>query len=126
MCEGAPTSGAVEVPLYSDAWTIGEVTTGLGPYQFFNTVAVHHGHGIVRTAVVVRLELHMEFDNQDPDKTDPGVYHGGGLADELAALASLLTGLDFAQAASHDGLNQPTVPEGVPSLGTLVRSRRCR
>jgi hypothetical protein len=95
MREGAPTSGAVEVPLYSDAWTTGEVTTGLGPYQFFNAVPMHHGRGIVRSAVVVRFELHMDFDTPDPDKTDTGVYHGGGLVDELAAFASLLTGARF-------------------------------
>jgi hypothetical protein len=114
MCEGAPTSGAVEVPLYSDAWTIGEVTTGLGPYQFFNTVAVHHGHGIVRTAVVVRLELHMEFDNQDPDKMDPGVYHGGGLVDELAALASLLTGARFRAGGQSRRFEPTDGPRGRP------------
>jgi hypothetical protein len=114
MHAGAPPSGAVEVPLYSDAWLTGEVTTGLGPYQFFNTVPTRHGHGIVRSAVVVRLELHMEFDSPDPDKTDPGVYHGGGLVDELAALASLLTGARFRAGGQSRRFEASDDPRGRP------------
>jgi len=114
MRAGAPTLGAVEFPLYSDAWTTGEVTTGVGPYQFFNAVPMRHGHGIVRSAVVVRLEIHMNFDSPDPDRTDPGVYHGGGLVDELAALASLFTGARFRAGGQSRRFGPRDGPRGRP------------
>jgi hypothetical protein len=61
MYEGVPTSGVVEVPLYSDAWTIGELTTGLSPYEFFSTVAEHHGHGIVGAAELLMLMMQSRW-----------------------------------------------------------------
>ena len=114
MREGAPTPGAVEVPLYSDVWTTGEVTTGLGPYQFFNAVPTLHGRGIVRAAVVLRLELQIDFNSPDPDKTEPGVYHGGRLVDELAALASLLTGAPFRSGGLSRRFEPSDDPRGRP------------
>lgn len=114
MRGGALTSGAVEFPLYSDAWMIGEVTTGLGPYQFLNPVARQYGRGIVRPAVVARVELHTDFDNQSADKTDPGIYHGGGLMDELAAFASLLTGARFRAGVPSRRFEPTDGPRGRP------------
>jgi hypothetical protein len=92
---GAPSTGAVEIPLYSDARFTGEVSSGLGPYQYFNAVSHLHGHGLVRPAVVLRIGLHAEFETQIADKTDAQFYYGGWLSDELAALASLLVGARF-------------------------------
>jgi hypothetical protein len=104
----------VEVPFFSDAWLTGEVTAGLGPYQFINTVPTRYGHGIARTAVVARLEIHMNFDTPDPNKTDPVMYHGGGLADELAALASLLTGARFRAGGQSQRFEPTDGPRGRP------------
>ncbi|MGZ5445917.1 MAG: hypothetical protein ACXW5U_29710 [Thermoanaerobaculia bacterium] len=90
---GAPLRESFEYPLYSDARFTGEVTSGLGPHMFFNPVAIRQGHGIVRSAVVLRVGVHLaDTDETELGSSDPGSYHGGWLVDELAALSSLLTG----------------------------------
>ena len=53
--------------------------------------------GFVRAASVLQLDLHVDLNENLPkmDTTDVGSYHGGTMVDELAALASLLTGARF-------------------------------
>jgi hypothetical protein len=111
---GAPSTGAVEVPLYSDARFTGEVSAGLGPYQFFNAVSHLHGRGIVRPAVVLRIEFHADFEMPVSDETDPRFYYGGWLADELAALASLLVGARFKSGGETRHFDVHGDPRGRP------------
>jgi hypothetical protein len=94
---GKAKMAAFEYALYSDARLTGEVTTGLGPYRFFNPVALRCERGFVRVASVLQLDLHIDFNENIPamGATDVGSYHGGTMVDELAALASLLTGARF-------------------------------
>ena len=84
-----------QVALYSDARFIDELSD-LGPYTVFNTVA--HGHptpGIMTLTLVLRVEEYGQayIDVAPPmrDRT-VGTYHGGWLADELAALLALAGG----------------------------------
>jgi hypothetical protein len=86
--------GAYECPLYSDAWFVGETVT-VGPYQFINTLAypsTNREGGQVAPVLVLRVNLHMEFEKPKMDKTDTSRYHGGWLSDEVAALAALAMG----------------------------------
>ena len=99
--DNAKSIGAYEFPLYSDALTGGEVSSGLGPYQFFNMVDLRHARGLVRVAVVVRVENRTLFEIRRPERTDVGAYHGGSLVDELSALASLVTGARSSRPVPH-------------------------
>jgi hypothetical protein len=84
--------GAYECPLYSDAWLTGELT--VGPYEFINTVAHASGHvgGVVAPVLVLCVNVHMASVVPQMERTDTSRYHGGGLSDEIAALAALAMG----------------------------------
>jgi len=79
---------------YTDARLTGEVANpALGPYALFNLVPSIQEHGRIRAALVLRLSVHVHFDTPKMDKTDQSRYHGGGMTDEIAALASLKCGI---------------------------------
>ena len=103
-----------EHPLYSDADIGGRLE--LGPYEFIITMPQHRitvGHAAMQ--VVVRVDDHLpEPDYGDLwDDGDDSLYHGGDLADELAALLSLSLGRRMRsggvtrQAFSADSTGQP-------------------
>ena len=83
--------------MYTDAWITGTVEEGLEPYRFFNLIAIEMRKGRVRPAVALRYSLHVDFQTTSIslEKTDQSRYHGGGMEDELAALASLKCGVRF-------------------------------
>ena len=96
--ENKPSRGAYEYLMYTDAWITGELADGLEPYRFFNLVPIEMRKGRVRPAVALRVSLHAHFQTPSPsrgDKTNRALYHGGGMEDELAALASLKCGVRF-------------------------------
>ena len=94
--ENKPSLGAYEYLMYTDAWITGEVADGLEPYRFFNLIAIEMRKGRVRPAVALQYSLHINFQIPSPDeKTEQALYHGGGMEDELAALASLKCGVRF-------------------------------
>lgn len=96
--EEKPSLGAYEHLMYSDARLTGAVKDGLEPYRFFNLVPLEMRKGWVRAAVALRVSLHADFQTPSPsrgEKTKPPLYHGGGMVDELAALASLKCGVRF-------------------------------
>lgn len=93
--DSEPLQGEFEFLMYSDAWLTGELTTGLDPYQFFNLVGLDTKLGKVRASVAVRVSDHLEYQVPNMTKKDVTRYHGGWIADELAALASLATGVRF-------------------------------
>jgi hypothetical protein len=126
--QGQEILGAYECPLYSDAWIVGQ--TDIGPYQLINTVA-HAGaptgwHGIA-PVVVLRIDVHKEFDHPNMEKTDSSNYHGGTLSDEIAAIAALAMGCraeagptsrEFSQGnprgkpVAYYGFGGPALPHG--------------
>ena len=93
-------STAYEAPIYTDARVTGELTEGLGPYQFFNTVPTNDHFYAARPAIVFRWVHHLTWEMQKWDKTNDNGYHGGSLVDEAAALLSLCLGVR-AQAADY-------------------------
>ena len=96
--ENKPSLGAYEYLMYTDARLTGEVADGLEPYRFFNLVPVEMRKGRVRAAVALRVSLHADFRMLSPsmgETTNRSLYHGGGMEDELAALASLKCGVRF-------------------------------
>jgi hypothetical protein len=90
------------------------VSSGLGPYQYFNAVSHLHGHGVVRPAVVLRIGFHAEFETYVADKTDAQFYYGGWLSDELAALASLFVGARFKAGGETRHFDPAGDPRGRP------------
>lgn len=94
--EGAPSQGAYEVPLYTDAHVTGMITEGYGPYQFLNTVPIDDRPGALRPSIVLRVEDHLYFDQATMppmDRTEDELYHGGWLNEEIAMLTSLCLGI---------------------------------
>lgn len=102
-----------EYDLYSDADAVPELRTGLGPYQFLRTVRE------VPTlsdcpALVLRVERHKLT-------THPNVE--GDIKDELAALASLLSGSRILAAHNYSrrfGFNDDPLGQPIRTHDTLV------
>ena len=87
--DGAPTQGAIEVGLFSDAHVTGELDEGYGPYKFIN-------QGAIPEVIVLRAEIHLPnlyYVDTKHVTTDHSRFHGGDLSDEVAALLSLSLGL---------------------------------
>ena len=97
------TAGALLIPLweeyalYSDAPLSGELS--IGPYRFVNTLAnLPRGRGGAAMSVVLRTAEHLgdpHVGDIDWSTEDLAGYHGGGIADEFAALLSLALGRRF-------------------------------
>jgi hypothetical protein len=83
-----------EFQCYSDAHIVAEVTSGCGPYKFFNTVPAVDIGSYAHVATV-RVGSFGEPSTPDLSRTDTSRYHGGWLADELCALCSLAMGIRF-------------------------------
>lgn len=91
---GAPSDGSsTEFVLFSDAH-LTEGALNLGPYEIVNIVGSSGPIGNVQPGLVLRLGDHLPAERHDYDwsRTDTTHYHGGGIADELAALLSLALG----------------------------------
>ena len=92
--KGAPSLGAYEYPLYTDARIISEIVDKSGPYQLYN--AIHQQSSFVfAPSIVLRIENHIQKRNHNyrMDKTDVTRYHGGWHSDEVASLISLCLGI---------------------------------
>jgi hypothetical protein len=92
---GAPSRGAFESPLFTDAHITGEVSEGYGPYQLLNAVPIPPDAQVLLPTIILRVEDYLEYDPSalEVDKTDVVRYHGGSLPDEVAALVSLSLGI---------------------------------
>ena len=82
-----------EYPLYSDAHITGDFSEGLGPYSFLNTVPGFEKSGVINAPIILRTAIHLTQQLPDMSETDESRYHGGHLADELAALTSVALGV---------------------------------
>jgi hypothetical protein len=87
--ESQPCMATVEYPLFTDARVIGEVTQG--PFEFINTVPQWE-QGVVKPAIILRINQHFEPPKPNMSKTDAELYHGGSFPDEIGALSSLAIG----------------------------------
>lgn len=124
-----PAMVTYEYPLLSDARVTGEITEGLGPYQFLNPVPIIYRPGLVRAAVILRAELHVEYPTPDIRMTDSERYHGGSLTDEIAALSSLALGIRLKAGGMTriferygDPLGKPTAYDRRPDPVVIFRS----
>jgi hypothetical protein len=101
--------------MFTDAHLTGELSTGYGPYQFFNTVPVGPP-GLLKPGVVLRVAEHLQFEpgTIDFSKTNTERYHGGSLVEELAALLSLSLGIRLKAAGSNRRFDSSGDPKGRP------------
>jgi hypothetical protein len=90
----AARGSVVEFAVYSDAHLTGGNFT-LGPYEVINAVGSSGPVGNSQMGLVLRVADHLPNEREDYDwsKTDTADYHGGGIADEIAALFSLGLGI---------------------------------
>jgi len=87
---GKPCQVVFEYPLFSDAHITGELMEELGPYKIINAIPITHSY---RPALVLRSYEYLERRLPDMKETKEENYHGGFLADEIAALISLFLGI---------------------------------
>lgn len=93
---GVAGDDIVEVALHTDARVVGHLTD-LGPYALLNPIAhavASPGASDPPLAIVLRAVDHPDGDDELPDmtRTNTARYHGGGMAEEFAALVSLCLG----------------------------------
>lgn len=88
--------GGSEYPLYSDVKITGEIAEGLGPYALLNSLPLVKRNA-ASEVLVLRMFIFEDFrystHNQGTLKTDVARFHGGTLAEEIAALTSLGLGI---------------------------------
>jgi hypothetical protein len=102
-----PVLQTVEFRLLTDAQVTGEAKQG--PYQFLNAVP-RHAAKVVQAAILMRVDIHIEFPPPDMTKTDADRYHAGSFQDEVAALSSLALGVRF----KAGGVSRSFEPGGDP------------
>jgi hypothetical protein len=115
---GATASEWSEYELYSDAHLTGEIR--IGPYYLINTLAnVGNRNSKVAAPVLVLRTLYCgEEPPPDMKRTDVSTYHGGWLADEVAALVSLALGVRMKagplvrRSDAQDALGRPVAYHG--------------
>jgi hypothetical protein len=113
--KGEPIQETMEWPLFTDARLTGEARGNLGPYAFLNMVAAQHRFGVARPASILRIDFHLAADHlPDMSATDPGQYHGGTFADEMAALASLVLGIRMKAGGASRTFGVTGDPKGRP------------
>jgi hypothetical protein len=127
----APTTRGSEAFVYSDSRFSGEISTGLGPYQLINTIAMPP-KGMVTPVFAMRMDEHLStevFENVAQSlfarqRTALAHYHGGDMCDEISALFSLALGVRFYAGpttrrfdARNDPRGRPISPEeAAPSI----------
>ncbi len=118
--QGLPSSGAYEVPLFTDAMIVGEIMDGYGPYQLINTIAhASHPQSLnVLPAIVLRIEEHRADHETDilntQSQTNEDLYHGGMMPDEVAALVSLALGIRLIAGGVNREFDPDHDPRGRP------------
>jgi hypothetical protein len=122
-----------EFELLSDAAFAGE--TSIGPYQLINTIA--HASAdpdgrVLAPVIVLRVAYHLEDSPRDMTQTDTSKYHGGSLADEIAAVLSVWTGARLRAGRmtrefdpnDSDPRGKPVAYEGFSPPATFLRTAR--
>jgi hypothetical protein len=110
---GLPVGDTVEIALYSDAHlrSHGE----MGPYRLINTVPTDANEALPMTAIL-RMDWSVPDREPLPDltKSDQSTFHGGGLPEEIAALASLAMGIRLQAGGVVREFRDPHDPKGQP------------
>lgn len=111
---GRPRTAVVEVPLYSDARIVGDVSDGLGPCELLNPLRMIEG--TLDTALVLRVGIYMV--DYPPEgwssKADLRGYSGTSFADEIACLISLELGARVASGGVTREFTEGGDPLGRP------------
>lgn len=108
--------GVNEYPLYSDAWFTAEAREK-GPYSVLNALprTTHVGGQFEwKPALVLRVAHHLPSEIRDTSVTSKKHYHGGWLADEVAALLSLELGLRIIAGPANREFDEQDDPLGRP------------
>jgi hypothetical protein len=87
--DGAESSGASEVPFYSDADIRWELNGGLGPYSLRNAMPADPSD----PALILVAEFHGPNLRDPMDRTDTANFTGAWLGDEIASLCALAFGV---------------------------------
>jgi len=95
--DGQAAEGAYEHPFFTDAYITGEVTIGLGPYELLHNLRLPFAPPTI-PALFLRYEYCQDLERPENSpkgeiQTSYARYHGGTLADEVAALVSLCLGI---------------------------------
>jgi hypothetical protein len=114
--KGDKPTAEFELQLYSDAHVVDEVTTGCGPYSFFNAVPAG-AIGTFTHVATARIALWTTPLRPDLSRTDYSRYHGGWLPDELSALCSLAMGIRLKSGGVSREFDEQT-PRGRPWADT--------
>jgi len=114
--KGHNSLGAVEYPLFTDSYIIGQITDGLGPYKLFNTVPIPTENFELKPSIVLRFDEYMKFgpESINMNKTNTNYYHGGELKDEIAALISLSLGIRIKAGGISRDFDLSSDPKGRP------------
>ena len=126
---GEACIGVFELQLYSDAWVRGEIVADTGPYTFHNAIPVG-AMGTFKHVVTLRVVAHQPAETPDLSRTDMSRYHGGWLADEISALASLLMGIRLRAGGvsrefrGDDPLGRPRADTDAPASPLPVRQNQ--
>lgn len=88
--------GGSEYPFYSDVDITGEISEGLGPYTLLNALPMR-SRNTAEIVIILRSfifeDFNCSFRVEGELKTNIALYHGGNLAEEIAALTSLALGI---------------------------------
>jgi hypothetical protein len=119
---GTPSSGAIEYPLFTDAHIVGEIASGLGPYQILNNVPITKRQPFA-PFLTLRAEYHLQHHDllAKREKTDVETYHGGLLNDEMAALVSLCLGIRLKSGGLTRRFEPGADPRGHPTAIEIFR-----
>ena len=107
-----------EYLFYTDARVIGQRESGLGPYSFLNSLPSTIGVLKVNASIVLRAEICSRVEFPDMSSTDETRYYGGEtIADELAALTSLVLGIRIQTSGASREFGYSDDPLGQPLEG---------
>ena len=122
--EGEELRGTAEIDLFTDAHITGaierrEAHPDLGPYQILNVIGGRPKYGEARRRMVLRMDDHSgAYFYPDGgalgEETDASTYHGGSLADEIAALLSLRLGIRVRAGTISRTFDPKGSPKGQP------------
>jgi len=120
---GRPHSRMSEAFLYSDASITGELSAEEPhkPYGLLNMLPDHRGSQLA-PVIALRIQMHLEAELPSFQETDTASFHGGNIADEIAALAALAMGIRLRAGATTrdfypgDALGRPCADRAIPVL----------
>jgi hypothetical protein len=119
-----------EAFLYSDATITGELSAEEPhkPYGLLNMLPDHRGSQLA-PVIALRIQMHLEAELPSFQETDTASFHGGDIADEIAALAALAMGIRLRAGATTrafypgDARGRPCADRAIPMLRRPILDR---